>query len=367
MLPTPYGGIGNYTLNIASALVKLGIDTTVIGLYDCDNSYIFPFRFIKVRPLKLNIEKLDIQGFVHRFQLYKKIRSITRQPGRWVIEWPDYQGLWLKKNPNALEIHKVHGASFLQPNPGIPLWNVLWEGKQFLKLENWSCVSQYYADWVCKKLNVNKECFISYIPINTDIFRPNETSKEREKKLRITFCGNRSYKKHPESLVKAFIYLSEKYSNLNLSFAGEIYNKEKEIRELLPLSLQSQVEFMGLLKPNKVAELLNLTTVFCLPSEDESFGMAWVEAMACEVPVVVGKGSCAEEIVTFDAGLIVNPHDPKDIATALGKLLSDPNLRKKMGNAGRAIVCQKYDSQIVSKRVLEWYSALWNKRLNKDG
>jgi glycosyltransferase involved in cell wall biosynthesis len=364
MLPSPFGGIGNYTLNIASALVNLGIDTTVIGLYDCDDHYDFPFKFIKVKPLKLKFKKFDFQGFIHRFQLYQCIKSITSSPGHWVIEWPDYQGLFFKKNSNAVEIHKVHGASFLQPNPGIPFWDVLWEGRQFRKLENWSSVSQYYADWVCKKLNVDKECFISYIPIDIDLFRSNGSLKEKE--IQITFCGNTSKRKHPESLVKAFVDLSTKYPNLKLSFAGNIYKVEKTIRKLLPSSLQRQVEFIGLLKANEVVKLLNSTTVFCLPSEHESFGMAWVEAMACEVPVVAGKGSCAEEVVTLEAGLIVDPQTPDDIAEALDKLLSNPDLRKKMGATGRKIVCQRYDSKITSKRILDWYSDLWNKRLSKD-
>ena len=368
MLPSPFGGIGNYTFNIASSLSNIGIDTTVIGLYDCKDNYDFPFKFIKVKPIKLNIKKLNFQGYIHRFQLYQKISSITRKPGRWIVEWPDYQGLWLKRNANAVEIHKIHGPTFLQPNPGIPSWDVLWEGRQYLNLDSWSSVSQYYADWVCDKIELKKECFISYIPININLFKPAKSLDDKKQETRITFCGNRNPKKHSESLVKSFIRLSEKHQNLKLSFAGNIYKEENKIRSLLPLSLQSQVEFLGLLKSYEVAQLLNLTTVFCVPSEHESFCMAWVEAMACEVPVVAGKGSCAEEIVTSNAGLMVDPTNIEDIAEALDKLISDPDLRKKMGVAGRKIVSQRYDSQLIGKRIAAYYSALWDKRieLNKD-
>jgi glycosyltransferase involved in cell wall biosynthesis len=365
MLPSPHGGIGNYTLNIANALVNLGVDTTVIGLYNEYENENFnkSFRLIRVKPLNVKVKKLGLPGFIHRFQLHQKIKSITRDPGHWVVEWPDFQGMWLRKNPNAIEIHKIHGPSFLQPNPGIPSWDAWCEGRQILKLGNWSTVSKYYGDWICQKLNYQKEYFVSYIPIDTNVFKPNLNILEED--LQITFCGNKNTRKHPESLVKAFVRLSDKYPKLKLNFAGNIYSEEQKIRKSLPSFLQNQVTFLGLLSPHNVAQLLNSTTVFCLPSEHESFGMAWVEAMACGVPVVAGRGSCAEEIVTPDAGIMVDPNSSEEVAQAIDQLLSNPTLRQTMGQVGREIVCQKYDAQIIGKRILEWYSILWNEKIKE--
>ncbi|WP_440767376.1 glycosyltransferase family 4 protein [Natronorubrum sp. DTA7] len=76
--------------------------------------------------------------------------------------------------------------------------------------------------------------------------------------------------------------------------------------------------------------------VFCLPSHDESFGMANVEAMACELPVVTTD---LEGIETYLAngenGLLARVGDPRDLADKLTMLLDSPRLRERLGARAR--------------------------------
>jgi glycosyltransferase involved in cell wall biosynthesis len=360
ILPQPWGGIGSYTFAMAKALTQLGVEVKVIGLYPRQHKTDFPFETISVPYWENPFPRRAIPNFMDRLRLHQKIKKITKRPGKWIVEWPDYQGYWFKSNSRAVEVNKIHSPYFLQPQPGIPSWETFWESRQLRYLGNWSSVSHYYINWVCQKLMLEKESFISFIPIDTEIFRPNKDSAFHQglENFQITFCGNDSIRKHPEVLAKAFSLLACKYPSIQLNFAGNCYLREAEVRSYIPEKFQQHVKFKGLLKDFEVAQLLQQSTVFCLPSEHESFGISWVEAMACGIPVVAGKGSCAEEIITSEAGLFVDSDRPEEVASAIEKLLRDSLLRRQMGEMGRKIVMNRYDSLIVGKKVLDWYELL---------
>jgi len=73
------------------------------------------------------------------------------------------------------------------------------------------------------------------------------------------------------------------------------------------------------------------------------FGVAVIEASACELPVVVTNvGGLPEVTLDRQTGLIVPPRDPNALTSALEDLVKDPELRKRMGKAGRDFVRSKY-------------------------
>jgi glycosyltransferase involved in cell wall biosynthesis len=368
-IPNPSGGIGSYTFTMAKALAQLGVDVTIVGLYEqtFDREFTIkaPFAAVTVPFWDGKFSRRPLPGLIDRLRLYQKIKAITQTPGRWIVEWPDYQGCWLKPNKRAIEVHKVHGPYFLQPQPGIPSWETIWEARQIRSLETWSSVSHYYADWVCHKLAIEKETFISYIPIDTEIFQPKPAAAlaMQHSPQIITFCGNDNPRKRAESLAKAFAQLAAQNQRVQLNFVGKCQTNEQELRSYIPEEFQDRVVFTGVLNDRQIAHLLQRSTVFCLPSEHESFGISWVEAMACGIPVVAGTGSCAEEVITAEAGVFVDPNRPDQLATAIARLLDDPKRCHDMGTRGRELVMSRYHSSIVAQRVLDWYESLWAKRL----
>jgi glycosyltransferase involved in cell wall biosynthesis len=100
-----------------------------------------------------------------------------------------------------------------------------------------------------------------------------------------------------------------------------------------------------------VPEILQALDIFVLPSNWEGLPNAVLEAMAAGLPVVATRvGGVPEVVVEGQTGILVPPRDPNALADALLTLLRDPNLRRRMGQAGRQRV-QEYFSvdQMVSK------------------
>jgi D-inositol-3-phosphate glycosyltransferase len=102
------------------------------------------------------------------------------------------------------------------------------------------------------------------------------------------------------------------------------------------LGLDDAVVFHGEVAHRELAGYHAGADVFCLPSHDESFGMANVEAMASGLPVVTTNLDGIETYLTDgENGLLVQAGSPRDLATALASVLDSPSLRASLGAQAR--------------------------------
>ena len=113
------------------------------------------------------------------------------------------------------------------------------------------------------------------------------------------------------------------------------------------LGIAADVEFLG--EQDQVVQLLSASDVFLLPSAQESFGLAALEAMACEVPVVASSIGGLPEVI--DHGLTGFLHPVDDLAgmaESAVRLLTDPELYRRAAQAARRVAHERYcDSKIV--------------------
>ncbi len=115
----------------------------------------------------------------------------------------------------------------------------------------------------------------------------------------------------------------------------------------------SRVRYLGVL--DDVAGVLRASDVLVLPSRNESFGNAIVEAMACGLPVVVGRtGVGARLEIDGAAGIVLDRIDTESVAGALGRLLSDPAAARRMGEHGRELA-REFSFDRITTRYLAIY------------
>jgi glycosyltransferase involved in cell wall biosynthesis len=103
-----------------------------------------------------------------------------------------------------------------------------------------------------------------------------------------------------------------------------------------------------------LVDLYRRAGIFAMPSASECFGIAFLEAMACGVPVVgcpVGAGP--ELIDDGHNGLLVPPHHPTALAGALHRLAASPDLRTRMGRAGRRAAERGHDADRNTAAILD--------------
>jgi glycosyltransferase involved in cell wall biosynthesis len=118
-----------------------------------------------------------------------------------------------------------------------------------------------------------------------------------------------------------------------------------------------RVHFLGF-RPDAGA-LLDQLDVFVLPSWIEGLPVTVLEAMAHAKPVVATPvGGTAELVADGETGLLVPPRDPARLAEAISKLVADPELRGRLGRAGRERVEREFSESAMTRRVLEVYDAV---------
>ena len=102
----------------------------------------------------------------------------------------------------------------------------------------------------------------------------------------------------------------------------------------------------GKLPPAEVKQRLGKADVFVLSSLSEGISNAVLEAMSCGLPVVTTDcGGMREAVRDGIEGFVVPVRDPDEMAAALHKLAQSPELRNKMGRAGRERVLSAFNSQ----------------------
>jgi glycosyltransferase involved in cell wall biosynthesis len=121
--------------------------------------------------------------------------------------------------------------------------------------------------------------------------------------------------------------------------------EEKHYRSLVAtLHIEDLVTFLGRIKPNDMPNFYHKLDAFVIPSYREAFGVAALEASACEIPVVgTNIGGLREVIRNGETGFLVERGDYEEIRNVIRTLLTNSELRKNMGRAGRKFVQEKYE------------------------
>jgi glycosyltransferase involved in cell wall biosynthesis len=120
-----------------------------------------------------------------------------------------------------------------------------------------------------------------------------------------------------------------------------------------------EVEVPGWLGPAETRDALASSAVFCLPSKDEGLPVALLEAMAhglaCVVTPVGGMPEAVDHAVN---GLLVRPGDVNALASALERVLTDRELRLRLGDRARRDATRRFAVDVVIGRLEELYASL---------
>jgi glycosyltransferase involved in cell wall biosynthesis len=110
------------------------------------------------------------------------------------------------------------------------------------------------------------------------------------------------------------------------------------------LGIRERCLFVGAVVHGNVPAWLNRLDIYVATSRSESFGVAAVEASACEIPVVVSDAGGLPEVVRHgETGFVVPRENAEALAGALKQLVLDEPLRRRMGRAGREFVLSTYE------------------------
>jgi glycosyltransferase involved in cell wall biosynthesis len=187
---------------------------------------------------------------------------------------------------------------------------------------------------------------VEVVPSGVDL--PAEVGPEAEP-AEVLYAGRLS----PE---KGVLELVEAAEGLNLVVAGD-----GPLRSRVPMA-------RGFVPPSELDGLYSRAAVVACPSHREGFGVAALEAMAHGRPVVAGAvGGLLDLVVNGETGILVEPGNVPALRAALDRLLEDPELRRRMGEAGRARAAERFGWPAVTRKTLDVYARYAGKKSGRGG
>ncbi len=163
-------------------------------------------------------------------------------------------------------------------------------------------------------------------------------------------------KRHADVL-RALAVLGPRHPTLRYAVIGD--GPERIALEGLAvrLGVAERVDFLGQLGPQEAVERARRCTLFVMPSTDEAFGVAYVEAMAAGVPAIGCRGEPGPEEIAAagDGFMLVPPGDIERLTQRIDELLSDPHRLREAGQRARATVAANFTWERCGEQTLAAY------------
>ena len=171
----------------------------------------------------------------------------------------------------------------------------------------------------------------------------------------ILFLGRLHYKKGLDYLAKSFAQLPADCSDVQLVVAGPDGGARGAfLRDVENMGLSKRVHVTGPLYGADKYDALSSAACFCLPSRQEGFSIAILEALICQTPVVISENCHFPEVASAGAGEVV-PLIEDQLTAALARVLRSADERLRMGRAGRELVNSRYTWPAIAERLVEAY------------
>lgn len=213
-----------------------------------------------------------------------------------------------------------------------------------------------------KNLPVDREIDVIYNFLECDTWKRTETKGMCS---RLAHCGekvivhmsNFRKVKRVEDVVRTFALIT-KAMPARLVMIGDGPEVTPCCRLAAELGLKDRVQFMG--NQEQVVPLLSVADLFLLPSEQESFGLAALEAMACGAPVIASEtGGLPEVVVDGETGFLCRVGDVEGMASRAISLLRDPAMHRDF----RREAVERVRTTFCSSRIIPQYEDLYRRVL----
>ncbi|MEN6411824.1 MAG: glycosyltransferase [Veillonellales bacterium] len=207
------------------------------------------------------------------------------------------------------------------------------------------CVSENLKSEVIKVTNTRKEIDVIPNMVSSLFFDYMRTDRCKLQKESDDFVfmsiGSLIQRKRFDTLIDAFAMAFKDNKQVVLNIVGDGPLKKELGKKICYYGLKSQIHLLGQVSRNMVAKNISTSNCFVLVSEYETFGVVYIEAMACGKPVIAVKNGGAEGIVKDSNGILVEENNADQLSAAMIYMYKN---------------AERYDSTLISKYCYDKYS-----------
>ncbi len=359
----PQGGIGTFTQLIARELVKNGHSVRVIGVYKhsyCAPDYEEDFGVKVWRLRESNMKFGWVAAWIKQYWIIKKWAKNNEID---IVEAPDSRGwyaLW-KKFPVPLVL-RFHGSqTFIAHilHKKVNRLTYLFESMSYQRADALVSVSYFNEKATRNLFSIHKKIAIIHNGLNFQTL-----SQIDRKKNVIVFSGTLNTFKGFSDFLDALLLLANQVHSFEVHIYGKdayLDNKRLSSELITELSensiLKGKINYHGHVSRDELFEVYQQASVAVFPSHVEAFGLAPLEAMMFECPVIFTNNTTGNELIDNGTNaLLVSPNKPDELKNAILQIFNNPDDAAKMGKNAREHVISKFDLQVQVKKNIDFYT-----------
>lgn len=357
-----YGGSGIVATELGKELAERGHQIHFI-------SYAPPLRLVKANP-NIYFHEVEVRNYPlfdhppYTLALASKMAEVAEQRGLDLLHChyaiPHSVSAFLAKSmllPKRLPVvTTLHGTDI----------TLVGADRSYLPITKFSieqsdgvtAVSGFLRDLTYGTFGVKKDIEVIYNFVNCDLYKPRANGDLRrfyapsDEKVVIHLSNFRAVKR-PTDVVHIFSRIRKNLPAV-LLMVGDGPERSSAEYTARHLGVEQNVYFLG--KRDNIEELLGSADLLLLPSETESFGLVALEAMACEVPVVVSRVGGLPEVITDGVeGYLVEPLNVEKLAERALFVLGDEARRREMGVCARESAKKRFCTSKIIPQYIDYY------------
>lgn len=353
---------GCFEKDQAEALSRLGHQVTILSV---DTRFRFYWRKLGVQcDVHNNIATYNIflLPYALLFFLPKRIKDLFYA---WQLELLYKRAVQQYGKPDAIYSHYLSNtikAIPLKKKYHIPIVAMEhWSQMAYPKIPNntistakyvYSSIDQLITVSSALKNNIFQQIGCDSIVI------PNMVGKEfhylpsnlkTKESIQLITTGRLIPEKHFDMLIQAIANIST--PKLQLYIIGNGSEKQKLQKLVEKLQVKDQIQLLGHKSKQEIVTLLQQSDIFVLPSQSETFGVAYIEALACGLPIIATDCGGPRDIVTQKNGLLIPVNDQQALEQAIVQMSHNFNLYDKQSIAQD---CQKrFAADNIAKHIAQ--------------
>lgn len=383
------GNAGEFIHGLATALIDLGHEVHAVIPWDpgmarsleMDGVHLEPYRARDAvsygRASNEYIRQPQLAVAFSLLSALVRLRQVVREQkidvvhAHWTIPMGFVAGL-VKLTTGVPLVITMHGRDvYVKPEDGYIVPS-LWYVRPFLRFafrqaDRLIAVSHDCQEHALRVGAPPEKTQVIYNGADTSRFFPSEAGvpeiRQRygftpETKL-VLSVRSLHFRKGLDVLIRAMSLVVDVEPQAMLLLVGEGPERENLTTLRDELGLQDKVLFAGHVPNTELGPYENACDVFVIPSRQEAFGVAAVEAMACGKPVIgAAVGGLVEVIDDGEIGLLVDPDNVDQLAGAIIRVLGDPTLAARLGENARRKVETVFNWTNVARRTTKLYEAI---------
>jgi glycosyltransferase involved in cell wall biosynthesis len=349
-------GYGRFARSLIRALLEI----------DAANDYVLFFdshcadrptrgRHVLVPTSQPQVEAASAEGRRSIPDLWRMTMAVAREPLDLffcpsVYSYFPLLGRW----PKVITVHDTIAETYPNLIFRTASTRLFWNAKLWLAIRQADrvvTVSDYARRDLSRTFGIAAERIGIIADAPDEIFRPPASTEEARQAVHerhglaapyLLYVGGFGPHKNLRALIDSFAVIAgdPRHAAVSLALVGKregdaFYSTVGDLdRQIDRLGLASRVRFLGFVPDEDLVRLYQAAEALVLPSLKEGFGLPGIEAMSCATPVLATRESALPEVLG-DAGILIDPREPRELTAALEAILADPDRRARLRLAAR--------------------------------